>query len=494
MLPAANLFQACSQRHLLICLLYFVFAMGLTWVTFRDGFETSTFGFEYGNIAESMALGHGFSGVFEGKGIPTAWCPPFYVFIHFLIFKIFGIKTIAAMWAALVLQVLLLTWTLNMLLKLTYTPVLNQFKVLILPIFSILSTFILLYEFGDIALNVFLSMATLTLVIRIREEGFAKYRGQALLLALILPLSNLFLFIAIGALIIANLVQALLNKTHPVPVKSSLLILAIMVTSMTGWGLRNLYTMGRFIPFKSNLWIEVYMSNVKDSDGILKQSSWYAYHPSANHIVQQKYNTLGELAFLEPYRDSSVHYLRENPGDFLTKVAKRAVNTFFFMTTSNDVIEFDSNRISHADIRFLEEKKLVVYSYWTCLEMTPNTFRQIVGKMDLTNRGNIIKDWEQKKRMLNQRIFHSPARVIAGLLVTFVPFLSLFLCFVNRKVRSTPVLRFTVLLLAFSLGPYTLISHYLRYQAFQIGFFTILIFMSLELVLRKSANTTRTGR
>ena len=485
MLPSVNRLRACTERHGLICLIYFIFAMSLTWVIFKDGFETYPFAFEYGNIAGSLASGYGFAGVFENNEVATAWAPPFYVFVHFLIFKIFGIKTVEAMWAGLILMVLLLTWTLHLLLKLDYSAVLNPFKILLLPIFTVLSSLTLLYGFGDVTLNVLLSVVVLYLVLKIQQEGFAAYRFQALLLSIILPLSNLFLVIIVGILIISNLVPFALRRTHFVPVKFSFLIVAVMLGTVTVWGVRNYYSLGRFIPFKSNLWFELYLSNVKDWDGILKQSSWYAYHPLVNHRAQQSYNALGELAFLEPYKDSSLRYLRNDTGDFLVKVGRRALNSFLFMSQSNDVIEFDNNKISERDVRFLEQKKLVVYSYWTCLEMTPRRFREVVGGMNLTNPGTVISDWNEKKSMLKRNILHSPSNIIAALMVTFIPFISLVICCINKKVRSTPLFRFTVLFLLCSLGPYILIAHYFRYQSFQIGFFAILIFMSLEIVLRK---------
>jgi hypothetical protein len=54
------------------------------------------FGFEMGRIAQSLALGQGYSNPFNGPSGPTAWTPPLYPLLIALSFKLFGIYSSAA--------------------------------------------------------------------------------------------------------------------------------------------------------------------------------------------------------------------------------------------------------------------------------------------------------------------------------------------------------------------------------------------------------------
>jgi hypothetical protein len=87
------------KRHFL-----FALAVALTvrvWVIFH--FHTyapeiggAAYGFETGMISKSLAEGHGFGSPFGGNTGPTAWFPPVHVAAQALIFKIFGIQSVAS--------------------------------------------------------------------------------------------------------------------------------------------------------------------------------------------------------------------------------------------------------------------------------------------------------------------------------------------------------------------------------------------------------------
>ena len=58
---------------------------------FRTSESNFGFGWEMGRIAESLALGEGFSNPFHGTTGPTAWEPPLTPFLIAGVFKLFGI-------------------------------------------------------------------------------------------------------------------------------------------------------------------------------------------------------------------------------------------------------------------------------------------------------------------------------------------------------------------------------------------------------------------
>lgn len=71
--------------------------------------EIVAFQQETGNIAQSLALGKGFGSVFRKDTGPTAWLAPVYPLLVAGIFRVFGIFTIRAFFAAAFLNILFST-------------------------------------------------------------------------------------------------------------------------------------------------------------------------------------------------------------------------------------------------------------------------------------------------------------------------------------------------------------------------------------------------
>jgi Dolichyl-phosphate-mannose-protein mannosyltransferase len=82
------------------------FAWGQTRKIPPDVLGVVPFQQETGNIAYSLALGKGFRGVFRTDTGPTAWLAPIYPLLVAGIFKIFGIFTVRAFFAAAFLNIL----------------------------------------------------------------------------------------------------------------------------------------------------------------------------------------------------------------------------------------------------------------------------------------------------------------------------------------------------------------------------------------------------
>jgi hypothetical protein len=67
---------------------------------------TVSFAQETGNIAQAIVRGRGFSDVFRQPTGPTAWLAPVYPLLLAAIFHLFGVFTLAAFWAAAILNIL----------------------------------------------------------------------------------------------------------------------------------------------------------------------------------------------------------------------------------------------------------------------------------------------------------------------------------------------------------------------------------------------------
>ncbi len=67
---------------------------------------TVPFAQETGNIAQALAQGRGFSDVFRQPTGPTAWLAPVYPLVVAGIFRVFGVFTLGAFWAAVAFNIL----------------------------------------------------------------------------------------------------------------------------------------------------------------------------------------------------------------------------------------------------------------------------------------------------------------------------------------------------------------------------------------------------
>ena len=104
-----------SARRLLSVLVLAAFAIRLVVVCFTYGslpyaeeyMSHAQFGYEMGWIARALASGHGFSSPYYPWSGATAMQPPLYPFLLSLVFRIFGIYTVAAGFAMLTVNSLL---------------------------------------------------------------------------------------------------------------------------------------------------------------------------------------------------------------------------------------------------------------------------------------------------------------------------------------------------------------------------------------------------
>jgi hypothetical protein len=92
-----------------------------------------------------------------------------------------------------------------------------------------------------------------------------------------------------------------------------LLILALaMLLIITPWTLRNFVAFHTLMPIRSNGWAEIYFGNVG-----------FDLHPSGPSM---KYQTMGEVAFVEKTKSEAVRYLAARAAEFSKRTVRRAFN------------------------------------------------------------------------------------------------------------------------------------------------------------------------
>jgi hypothetical protein len=108
------------------------------------------------------------------------------------------------------------------------------------------------------------------------------------------------------------------------------------------WFVRNYFTFGRFIPFKSNFAVELYVGNSPETDQIWRE--WR--HPNENRSELYEMVRLGEVAYMDAKRRAVRQFIASHPGTFAWLTLKRIV---YFWTgvwnLSSDYLLADADRL-----------------------------------------------------------------------------------------------------------------------------------------------------
>ncbi len=110
-----SLFRRAATSLPLIVLVALLLRVGFAWdyvgQNSRHALAVLPFLQESGNIAASLASGHGFSSPFRIETGPTAWMPPAYPWLLAGIFRVFGVRTYGSFLAAVALNILCSAFT-----------------------------------------------------------------------------------------------------------------------------------------------------------------------------------------------------------------------------------------------------------------------------------------------------------------------------------------------------------------------------------------------
>ncbi len=445
-----------------------------------------TFGWEYGNIAEALVNGRGYSDAFGMGSGPTAWMPPLFVLLLASAFQLFGVKTIAAMWAILITKYAALATTLYILLSLAgKNPYYAKYKHILALIFIFLiyinrdSYFVGLH---DDWLILFLA-SLMVVLISARINGGAQSNLIPLgILAFLLPLASpalaaAFLLIWVG-MIVFGIPRTSSSRSRW---QTNLGILAIFATSMFVWTARNYQVFGTFIPLKSNFWFDFYQANYYDEDGLLNSSTFALFHPIGQNEVRDEYFREKEAKFIENYKILSFEELRANPSPVFRNIVRRAVSAFLYMHYAEDLLPVIGDTFTTRDIQKLRQANLISTHefptiHWTSLNLTEREFKYRITPLTLDEESTVLEDWREQKNLLTSRR-NDWKSIFKSILLSLIPSLCIVFGLLIERIRRQPVFILTVSLYLAYLAPYVLVAHYRRYQAPLIGLQSILFFL-----------------
>jgi 4-amino-4-deoxy-L-arabinose transferase-like glycosyltransferase len=279
---------------------------------------------ETGNIAYSLAAGHGFSSPYWQETGPTAWLTPVYPALVAVIFKIFGIHTPHAFFAVVFLNIL---FSMATCVPLFYTGKrvgglgVASGAAWLWALFP--NAIMIPYEWvWDTSLAALLLATILWATLELADtQSVRAWCGYGLLWGFALMTNP-----SLGSLLPPLLGWAGYRacKKGRLHFSRPLLACAIAVLCCLPWTLRNYLAFHRFIPLRSNLPFELWLGNNEQFD---EQSQVVpAADPERAEI--RKYVHVGETAFMQDKWQKATGFMRAHPRLEITLFARRFVATW----------------------------------------------------------------------------------------------------------------------------------------------------------------------
>jgi 4-amino-4-deoxy-L-arabinose transferase-like glycosyltransferase len=278
---------------------------------------------EVGNVADSLAHGHGFCCLFRQPTGPTAWLAPVYLLLIAAIFKLFGSFTVAAFYAAALMN--------SLFSALACIPLFYAGKRIAgVPVAAAACWLWAIFPSGimmpfewiwDPSLSALLAATLLWATLDIADNpGSREFALYGLLWGVSL-LTNP----ALGALLpfLAGWVAFRQFRTRNLRLAPILFGLAVLLACLLPWTIRNAVQFHRFIPARSNFPYELWSGNNEIFD---------EHSRAVNRITRYEqvrlYAKLGENAFLEDKWQKATEFIRTHPGLYAQLSGRRIVATW----------------------------------------------------------------------------------------------------------------------------------------------------------------------
>ena len=323
---STNSFRAAATSLWLIMLVALALRLGYMWqfqsIHPRQGVSVIPFLFESGNIANSLATGHGFSSPFRVDTGPTAWMTPLFPLLLAGIFRIFGAYTFHA-WAATVLMNISCC-------TLACIPIYYVGKRIggialaagaawLWAIFpnAILMPVESMWDASISALLVATILwATLALAESQRLRNWCAY-GLLWGVALMFNATLAALFPFLAGWLVYRAHQQELNW-----LKNVAAAVAIIILCCVPWTIRNYRVFHQFVPLRSVLGLQLWLGNNDQTQDIFRGD----LHPIYNAAEREKYISLGEIAYMQQKKQQAITYMFSHPAREAHLILYRAIS------------------------------------------------------------------------------------------------------------------------------------------------------------------------
>jgi 4-amino-4-deoxy-L-arabinose transferase-like glycosyltransferase len=333
-----SLFRRATTSLPLIILVALLLRVGFAWdyvgQNSRQALAVLPFLQESGNIAASLASGHGFSSPFRIETGPTAWMPPAYPWLLAGIFRVFGVRTYDSFLAAVGLNILCSAFTCVPI----YFAGKRMSGIGVAAVAAWLWAF-----FPNTILNAFESMwdASLaallsaiilwaTLAIE-KSERWRDWLGYGLLWGVTL-LTNVTLIsllpLLLGWLVYRQRKPSLGSRDSAGLVKATfakpVFAFGIAVLCCVPWTVRNYLVFHRVVPMRSTLGLQLWIGNNENPQEAWKEE----LHPIFNSAERARYIRMGEIEYMQEKQREAIEFILAHPARDVRQFASRFIATW----------------------------------------------------------------------------------------------------------------------------------------------------------------------
>ena len=282
----------------------------------RDHFQ---FGWEMGRIARSLATGHGFGNPTDLETGPTAWEAPLYPYLLALVFKLFGVYSLASAWVILALNSLFSALTCLVVYRIgqrLFGSTAARWAAWTWALFPYFIYWPVRVVWETSLSALLLSLAVL-LPLRLEENPRRREWLRLGLLWGVIGLTNptLLSFLPFSLVWVW---WRLRGRSGAVlaNITLSLLVCCLLIAP---WLVRNYRVFGQFVFIRDNFGLEVHTANNDQSGGLWTRSE----HPGNNREAMHQFAAMGELAFMKAEQRAAFTFIGDHPGEFLGFFARR---------------------------------------------------------------------------------------------------------------------------------------------------------------------------
>jgi 4-amino-4-deoxy-L-arabinose transferase-like glycosyltransferase len=264
---------------------------------------------ETGNIAFSLAQGHGFSSPWWQETGPTAWLTPVYPWIVSILYRIFGIHTPHAFYVVVLLNICFSAATCVPIYLIGKKVAGSEVAVGAAWLWALFPNAILIpYEWvWDTSLSALLMATIVWATLQLAESS----RRRDWLLYGVLWGFALMTNPALGATLPVLLGWAAYRRMRDVNLSAArpLIALGVAILCCVPWTVRNYIAFHKFVPLRSNFPFELWLGNNDnfDEDSQIVPPS----DPARGEI--RRYIRMGETAFMAEKWRSATTFMRTHP-------------------------------------------------------------------------------------------------------------------------------------------------------------------------------------
>jgi 4-amino-4-deoxy-L-arabinose transferase-like glycosyltransferase len=305
-----------------------VLRIGLVCFYFASAAQQNTannlpFGYEAGAVAAAIAQGRGFSSPLKTiKSGPTAWFTPIYPYLLAGVFKVFGVYSYIS---SVVIRCIdnvfsaCTCWPIYTIGAKAFSKRTGAAAAWIW-VFCPASLFFSTVWVWDTALSALMLALVVAITLELRgSERLRSWIGYGALWALASM---------VNPAVIAILPPLALWALWPLRRRfatAGRLVLAgslIFIAGITPWTIRNYVVFHKFIPFRSNFGLELWLGN----NPLVPQIWAPNLHPNEDESEAAKYAQMTEIPYMQEKQREAVQFIRTHPPDTLDRTLHRFSN------------------------------------------------------------------------------------------------------------------------------------------------------------------------